>query len=256
MPRLTRTHPALALLAGLLLAARLVVGAHGTAAAPHGPALLFFSSNTEDGLSLRQAVDRLGAPAHERCRARAERVLRELSAGPALVHDAIGDWQDGVENSLLVVLPRSPDAGTLRRAAAWFGLIGDQKAVLAFRPEPGGRDVLVTLVVPGTLEEVRDRLTVHGVHDRTILVEADGCRVIVVVEGERYAELAAAAARMKATIDRRHGRSELLAAPTRDEAPALPGGAGPAVVRLDEGIAPAARGESAFCRRVGCQPAL
>lgn len=219
MPRPTRTHASLILLAALLLAARLVVGALGPVEAhPPGPALLFFSSNTEDGLSLRQAVDRLNAPAHERCRARAERVLRDLSAGPALVHDAIGDWQDGVENSLLVVLPRSPDAGTLRRAAAWFGLIGDQKAVLAFRPEPGGRDVLATLVVPGTLEEVRNLLTMHGVLDRTILVEADGCRVIVVVEGDRYAELAVAAARMKATIERRHGRSVLLAAPTRDEA--------------------------------------
>jgi hypothetical protein len=217
MPRPTRTHTSLALLAALLLAARLVVGAHGPAA-PAGPALLFFSSNTEDGLSLRQAVDRLTEPAHERCRTLAEKVLRDLSAGPALVHDAIGDWQDGVENSLLVVLPRSPDAGTLRRAAAWFGLIGDQKAVLAFRPEPGGRDVLATLVVPGTLEEVRGQLTLQGVHDRTILVEADGCRVIVVVEGDRYAELALAAAKMNATIERRRGRSELLAAPTRDEA--------------------------------------
>jgi hypothetical protein len=217
MPRPPRSRTSLALLAALLAAAWAAVAAHRPAES-HGPAVLFFSSNTEDGLSLRQAIDRLSHPAHERCRTLAEKALRQLSAGPALVHDAIGDWEDGVENSLLVVLPRSPDAGTLRRAAAWFGLIGDQKAVLAFRPERGGRDVLATLVVPGTLEEVRERLTGHGVRDRTILVEADGCRVIVVVEGDRYADLAAAAARMNGTIERRAGRSELLAAPTRDEA--------------------------------------
>lgn len=218
MPRHTRSRTSLALLAALLVAARLVVGGYGSAEPARGPALLFFSSNTDDGLSLRQAVDRMNGPAHERARTLAGKVLRDLSAGPALVHDAIGDWEGGVENSLLVVLPRSPDADTLRRAAAWFGLIGDQKAVLAFRPERGGRDVLATLVVPGTLSEVRDQLTLQGVHDRTILVEAAGCRVIVVIEGDRYADLALAAARMNATIERQAGRSELLAAPTRDEA--------------------------------------
>ena len=72
---------------------------------------------------------------------------------------------------------------------------------------------------PGAVpwEEVRGRLTLAGVRDRTILVEAAGCRVIVVAEGDRYAELALAAARMNATIERQAGGSELLAAPTRDE---------------------------------------
>ena len=106
-----------------------------------------YLSLPQDGLSLRQAVDRLRAPAHERCRTLAEKVLRDLSAGPALVHDAIGDWEEGVENSLLVVLPRSPDADTLRPRIEQFrrlphlgpeghGLLAQQ---LHFRLRQGGQ---------------------------------------------------------------------------------------------------------------------
>lgn len=213
----SRSRSSLAYLAALLIAARLLVGVPATING--GPALLFFSANTEEGLSLREAIDRIGDPNHTRVRHLAAKVMRDLSAGPALVHDTIGDWEDGVENSLLVELPRSAHPATLRQAAAWVGLIGDQKAVLAFRPDVRGSDVLVMMVVPGTLQEVRDTLTRHGVHDRTILVEADGCRVYIVADGgEEYAAVAAAALKMNAAMEARPGRSELLAGPTRDEA--------------------------------------
>jgi hypothetical protein len=220
MSQRIRSRSSLTLLAAVLLATALLTHVAPATHSQHiGPALLFFSSNTEEGLSLREAVDRIQTPAHARCRDLAGRILRDLSAGPATVHDAIGDWEDGVENSLLVVLPRSPDRDTLRLAAAWFGLIGDQKAVLAFHPDRHGNDVLVTLDVPGLLAEVRELLDQHGVRERTILVDANRCRVIILdQDGSRWQSLVAAAARMQARIESQRGRSELLAGPTRAEA--------------------------------------
>lgn len=220
MSRRIHSCTSLSLLAALLLVSALLVHWSPAPSPPRAaPALLFFSANTDDGLSLRQAVARIKTPAHQHCRHLAAKVLRELAAGPALVHDAIGDWEGGVENSLLVVLPLAPQPDRLRLAAAWFGLIADQKAVLAFRPDARGTDRLITLEVPGLLFEVRDLLDRYGVRDRTILIDANRCRVIILDEGgARYESLLAAADTMKARIDVQRGHSELLAAPTRVEA--------------------------------------
>jgi hypothetical protein len=188
----------------------------GQAAAP---ALLFLSPNTDDGLSLEESVRRLRSPEHADSRKLAGRILRELAVGPARVHDALGDWEGGVENSLLVVLPHAPDAATLRCAAAWFGLAADQKSVLAFRPDPRGADVLVTLTVPGALADVRPLLDARGIRDRTILVDPDGCRVFVLDGGgRRFETLAELARAMSCRLTRQRGHGESLAGATREEA--------------------------------------
>src|SRR5262249_37783803 len=154
------------------------------------------SPNTDVGLSLQESVRRLGSPEHADSRRLADRILRELAVGPGLVHDALGEWQGGVENSLLVVLPQAPDAAPLRCAAACFRLAADQKAVLAFRPDPRGADVLVTLRVSAALADVRRLLDARGIRDRTILIDPDGCRVFVLDGGGRRAGALAELARV------------------------------------------------------------
>lgn len=188
-------------------------------AAPSAPAILFLSPNTDEGLTLEESLKRLAMPDHARCRGLAQRILNDLEVGPGHVHDALGEWEGGIENSLLVILPLAPDAETLRCAAAWFGLVADQKAVLAFRPERRGPDILLMLEVPGTWLEVRQLLDAHGIRDRTILFDAGGCRVYVLDEG---GQLRHAAQRLAKTTNGRltsqRGRGESLAGATREEA--------------------------------------
>lgn len=181
--------------------------------------MLFFSPNTEEGLSLEESLRRLTSPGQQRFRRLTGDILRQLAVGPAVVHDAIGDWADGVENSLLVVLPRSPDAVRLRWAAAWFGLAADQKAVLAFRPNPRGVDLLVTLTLPTSLAEARVHLDRHGIRGRTILPHTTGCRILVLDErGSRLDLLSRLAFHLGGRIEVSRGHGVSLAGPTRDEA--------------------------------------
>jgi hypothetical protein len=210
----------LAWLAALLLAGGLLLpGPRGAVQRPGGPALLFLSPNTESGLSLEESLKRLATPVHERSRRLAGDILRELAAGPAEVRDAIGDWEGGVENSLLVILPAAPDVATLRCAAAWFGLAADQKAVLAFRPDPRGPDVLATLALPAPLPIVRALLDRHGVRGRTILFAPGGCEVIVLDEGGRQAgALAELTREAGGRLSSRRGEGVSLTAATRKEA--------------------------------------
>lgn len=209
----------LAALLFVLLATAPVSRSQPTSVRSSGTAILFLSSNTEEGLTLEESLRRLAAPPQQQSRHLATAILRKLGAGPVLVHDALGDWEGAVENSMVVELPDAPDHATLRWAAAWFGLLARQKAVLAFRSDPTGDDLLLVLHVPGLLQEVRDLLDGHAIHDRTILLEADRCRVLILDEGgARHRQLQAIAQQAKAHLISQRGRCEILAAPTREEA--------------------------------------
>src|SRR5205823_5452536 len=110
------------------------------APAPVGSACLLLSPNVDDGLDLAEARRRLRSPEHARYRRLAGDILDDLGIRRHQVHDALGEWQGGVENSLLVGLVGPADPGTLACAAACFGLAAQQKAVLAFHADPAGPD--------------------------------------------------------------------------------------------------------------------
>src|SRR5262245_51255791 len=102
----------LGVLAGLALA--LPRGGPASAPAPPAPAYLFLSPNTDHGLPLPEAARRLRSPAQERSRRLAAEILRQVGAPRAAVVNAVGDWSDGAENSLLAVVPDPPDRAALR----------------------------------------------------------------------------------------------------------------------------------------------
>jgi hypothetical protein len=186
--------------------------------APTGPSYLFLSPNTEDHLSLVEASKRLDSPVQQRYRQLAGDILQRLGVPDAKVHDALGDWGDCVENSLLVVLPAT-DPPTLRCAAAWFGLVAEQKAVLAFHPDPAGSHMLTVLDLPGhDLRAARWLLDQHGIRDRTILAHPGGCRVIVLETDSSGPALLQAARDAGGRLHHCIGRGECLAGPTRSQA--------------------------------------
>ncbi len=183
-----------------------------------GPSYLFLSPNTDDHLSPAEASRRLASPAQFQYHQLAGDILKQLGVNDAKVHDVLGDWDDNVENSLLVVLPAAHPQ-TLRCAAAWFGLVAQQKAVLAFHPDPEGNHRLTVLDLPGrNLAAVRRLLDEHGIHDRTILVHQGGCRVIVLESHLADPALRDAALAAHGRLHSYTGRGECLAGGTRLQA--------------------------------------
>jgi hypothetical protein len=175
-----------AVLAGLIVPTAPGPGVSHAASRQAGPAYLFLSPNTDENLSPAEATLRLRSPEQACFRQLAGDILRQVGA-QVHVEDAIGDWSDGVENSLLVVVPTPPDLWTLRYAAAWFGLLAEQKGVLVFRPAAGGPDELAILnVAERDLARLRRALDDHGISSRTIVRTATGQRVVILDEGRRW----------------------------------------------------------------------
>jgi hypothetical protein len=169
----------------LVLAAAALVPVPRPTARSHGPACLLLSPNVDDHLDLAEARRRLHSPEHVRYRRLAGMILDDLGIARHHVHDALGEWRGGVENSLLVVLPGPADPPTVCAAAAYFGLAARQKAVLAFHAEVGGPDTLLTVEMPGrSLDAARRLLDRHGLCERTLLPCADGWRAVVVMPAQ------------------------------------------------------------------------
>ena len=180
---------------------------------------VFFSPNTLSGLTYEGSIRRLRSPEQQRARLIVPGLLVDLGLPRATIDDAIGDWDGGVENSLLVRLPHIRDTATLRYAAAWLGLSCRQRAVLIFHARADGGDRLVTIDVHVPLDLVRRRLDDLGIRDRTLVVSDDGCRIVVVdPRGEGQARLELAARALGGRMVSQPGRSELLAGDTRDAA--------------------------------------
>lgn len=90
--------------------------------------------------------------------------------------NAIGDWQDGAENSVVNEISNIHDFDELRYSAALKGKQLHQKAVLAFEEDHKGKDALFTIHIPfgesepgGGLEAIRARLDRVGLKYRTII---------------------------------------------------------------------------------------
>jgi hypothetical protein len=191
-------------------------------ARPEGRAYLFLSPNTDADLSLDEAVRRLSSPGQARFRRLAGAILSRVGAPGGEVLDAVGDWDDGAENSLLVVLPAGSDPVTLRYAAGWFGLLARQKAVLVFHPDPSGPDAALRLVLPGAPPapgSLRRLLSQHGVRDRTLVSGGAGAQVVVFDPQRRLAPvLHLLAWHLGGRLEVTPGHGALLGAPTRERA--------------------------------------
>jgi hypothetical protein len=132
----------------------------------------FTSPNIKEGLNYPGAVRGLRTKLHAEARdfhGRVEQALaNHLGTEPAEVHDAIGDWSDGAENSTTTTWKDQP--WELRRqAAALKGLHSAQKNVIAFEHRPEGEHSLYTLRFPSEdPAKVRNALTDSGIQFRTI----------------------------------------------------------------------------------------
>lgn len=182
----------------------------------------FASPNTENDLPFQSALERLRSPAQKAFRELADHVYKQLGIH-GTPHDAIGDWSDGAENSLVHVLDNPGDANKMRYAAAWLGLLANQKSVLHFQ-EGEGPDSLYEMDVPSkSIEAVRASLDQHGIKYRTLIPGAGTTKVMLYDQGRSLRpQVEQFAGEHNATIRESTGKGEFIGdnsdQPTRSKA--------------------------------------
>ncbi len=195
----TSGHPRLSRLGTLLRKARTVA----------------FSSPNVEQLDFGQALNRLHSDNHRQFRESAAQLLNRLQV-KGKIEDAIGDWEDGAENSLVHDL-NVPSHDLSRYIAAWLGRIGKQKAVLHFIPDKAGKDFLHETTVPQTdLASLRGQLSQLGIQFRTLVPQPEGTKVLLFDEGgqlkDRFVQFARA---NRGQVQQLSGTGEFIGGPDR-----------------------------------------
>ena len=112
--------------------------------APKAGATTFFSPNVKEGTNVRQGARRLGSMEHQAYHDLARRVDHAVGiAGHARA--AIGAWADGGEDSIVTTYAKNADYESVRAATAMKGLLAQQKGVITFKSEDGGKSRMHTL---------------------------------------------------------------------------------------------------------------
>jgi uncharacterized protein (TIGR02996 family) len=149
-------------------------------------AKVFASGNTDEGLNLPQAAQRLSSANQGSLKAVARELWHTLGVKHYTLHDAIGDWSDGAEPSLVHSVDEPLDEPAADYAAAWFGLMSNQKAVLRFTEHPEGPDSLYQFHLPtASLDEARNTLTQYGIPYRTLVPGKARTTVLVYDQGRQ-----------------------------------------------------------------------
>lgn len=192
-------------------------------AATGGPALngMFDSPNEEEDLTFEQAVDNLQSPEQKEFR---DYIKAQAPKGVEIRH-AVGDWQDGAENSVAVLSKKPIDADELRLLAAKVGIQGNQKSVLHFVADQNGPSRLYDIRWgKADLTDTRDLLTRVGLKFRTLIPDkGGGVRALVY---DHHNDLAPSVAQLlteenKPSITRSRVRGEFLGDDARVKAQQL-----------------------------------
>lgn len=169
------------------------------------------SPNTEEGLTVAQAQERLGS----------KRQAALIDAGNKIdglvgiqgVHShAIGAWADGAENTVIEKVGGHPTFEQLRTSAAMKGLLAEQKAVLPFQVDRNGKDALYRLRVPSSdVESLNKTLVKLGIEFHTLEPEGNATNVWVYDQGNQIGDKIAKAGDYYDTqIDKWRGHGEFL----------------------------------------------
>ncbi len=177
------------------------------------------TGNVEEGLDFGSALKRAQSGNHKAFKEITDRVTAQLGL-KGQSHVAVGDWEDGAEESILGVIKDPTDLDTLRYVAAWYGLLGNQRAVMVFSPHPQGLDSTYTIQVPETnLGKVRQQLSTHGVPFRTLVPGRNGTRVVIYDEKRQLRDqVAQFAGSYGASVRETTGQGEFIGGGSRTAA--------------------------------------
>lgn len=147
---------------------------------PQSESTVFASPNVGPGMSLAEARRKLRSAEHHRVKQVFVEIARGEGIEPQQVHDAIGMWQGGAENSILLEFGPVPWQKLLV-AAAKMGLAARQEGVAVFQEDPEEIYGRWTVLFRGSAEDVASPLVEHGITNWTI-VESKGTMAIVVCD--------------------------------------------------------------------------
>lgn len=177
----------------------------------------FFSPNVAENMNFQEAHAALKSTNQAHFKTISNDILKQVGLGKSKAHDAIGDWSDGAENSVVQEIHNPKDFDTVKYAAAWMGRMAKQKAVLAFMQDKDGKDSVYETELPEKdVQKLRSVLSEKGVAFRSIIPTAKGHRVIVFDEGGSIRNnMAAVGDHYDAEIHETKGRGEFIGSGTR-----------------------------------------
>jgi len=117
----------------------------------------FYSPNTKEGAQFAEALASLGSAEQRNFLDTSDDVLDQIGVTHT-GENAIGDWKDGAETSVMQTIDGPIDPASLRYSAAVIGKQARQKSVLAFLNNPEGKDSIYQIEIKAPIDEVRSLL--------------------------------------------------------------------------------------------------
>lgn len=127
----------------------------------------FASPNREEGTQVQDAVRKLTSGEQIRLQKAGGKIDRILGVKSSL-HNVIGAWEDGAENSTLTRF-KGASYDQIEAAMAMRGLLGEQKSVITFRADHTGPARLTSFTVKDTdPEHLHNELVKEGLKYHTL----------------------------------------------------------------------------------------
>lgn len=144
-----------------------------------GQAFEFYSPNIEEHIDFETARSRLTSPRQAWFKSATDDINTELGL-ETKSYNAMGDWGDGAENTVVSITKNTPDYETVRYTAAKKGKVGNQKATIPFRVEQDGPNTLYEIDTAGKdMVKLRSDLDTAGIKFRTLVDQTGGEKVFV-----------------------------------------------------------------------------
>jgi hypothetical protein len=184
-----------------------------TSAPSGGGATIFASPNRHEGnQNIDTAAGRIKSNEQTALKG-ASRQIDSIVGMKGAVHDALGAWSDGAENSTVSQFTK----GTYQQvlvAAAMRGYLGEQKAVIAFKPDKTGPSRMHVWETPSSdLNGLNKDLVRAGLEYHTLIPTDKGTRVMVWEDkgtAETMHRVRAAAAFMGGKLVSMYGHGQML----------------------------------------------
>lgn len=178
----------------------------------------FYSPNVKEDVKFDTALSNLGTSEQAQFIATSNDVLDQLGVKHS-AENAVGDWKDGAENSVMQTIEGEIDRATLRYSASLIGDLAQQKAVLTFLHEAGGKDALYQMELPIPIAQARTILEEKGIAQRTLVPTKDGCKVVIFDQGDALLnKIVTVGDQFDATIQQTRGTGEFIGGEDREAA--------------------------------------
>jgi len=179
----------------------------------------FVSPSVKTNLDFKEAVRELGSAQQKKMRVVSDDINEKVGLKSAKDVNILGAWADGAENSLMTTAQGSYEE--IKLAAVMKGHIFDQKQVLVFKQEDGGKSVLAHFEAEGELAAIHRNLLKDGLAFHTIVPKEGGGATVYVadLDGESFDAINKAAERYgnDNPIDYEKGHGEFVPPETLPE---------------------------------------